>query len=147
MDLFSRKILSFNIYNKHDSNPVLSTFKKAFISRNFPKSLIFHSDRGAEYNSSSFRLFLEKHNVCQSFSKKTYPYDNACVESFFKQIKSEEIYNNHYTNFNDLFLACFEYIYRYNNKRPHGSLNYLTPNEFEQLFLINKYILFLCLLY
>ncbi|MBS6063953.1 MAG: hypothetical protein KH972_08780, partial [Peptostreptococcaceae bacterium] len=25
----------------------------------------------------------------------------------------------------ELYFSCFEYIQRYNNKRPHGSLGYL----------------------
>lgn len=85
MDLFLRKITGWNLSSKHDVEIVKTAFEKAYKKRNYPKSLMFHSDRGFEYNSSIFRNLLERYGVCQSFYKKGYPYDNACLESFFKQ--------------------------------------------------------------
>ena len=134
MDLFSRKIIGWNLSSKHDVDLVKTAFEKAYEKRKYPKSLMFHSDRGCEYNSSIFRNLLERYGICQSFSKKGYPYDNACLESFFKQMKSEEIERRTYKNIKELYFSCFEYIQRYNNKRPHGSLGYLTPNEYEQKY-------------
>lgn len=46
MDLFSRKIISWNISNKADCNLIINTFNEAYTKRNYPTSLIFHSDRG-----------------------------------------------------------------------------------------------------
>lgn len=132
MDLFSRKVIGWSLSRKHDVKLVKDAFEKAYKNRKYPSSLMFHSDRGAEYNSSEFRKMLENYGVCQSFSKKGYPYDNACLESFFRQMKAEHIQRNSYKNIKQLYYSCFEYIQRYNKKRPHGTLGYLTPDEFEQ---------------
>lgn len=134
MDLFSRKVVRWSLSSKHDVNFVIEAFEKAYVNRKYPKDLMFHSDRGSEYNSDIFRKLLENYGVCQSFSKKGYPYDNACLESFFKQMKREEIQRRIYNGIKDLYLSCFEYIQRYNKKRPHGSLNYLTPDEVEEQY-------------
>ena len=96
--------------------------------------VVFHSDRGSEYTAIPFRRLLDKCNVIQSFSKKAYPYDNACCESFFRQMKREELSRRTFHTLRELYLSCFEYIERYNSKRPHSSLNYLTPNEAENCY-------------
>ena len=46
MDLFSRKIISWNISSKPNADLVIQTFQKAYRSRNFPAGLMFHSDKG-----------------------------------------------------------------------------------------------------
>ena len=71
-------------------------------------------------------------NVLQSFSRKGYPFDNAVVESFFKYLKLEEVKRNTYHTLQELQLSIFEYIDGYyNSRRPHGTINNLTPNKKE----------------
>lgn len=89
MDLFSRKVISWNISGKPDVDLVMTAFKKAYDRRNCPSGLMFHSDRGSQYTAFSFRQLLDSLNVVQSFSKKGYPFDNACCESFFKYLKKK----------------------------------------------------------
>lgn len=135
IDLFSRKVISWQLSNKPDSQLVIATFKKAYRKRNCPKGLIFHSDRGSQYTSHAFRKLLDELNVLQSFSGKGCPFDNAVVEAFFKYLKAEETNRRVYSNFTDLQLSLFEYIESfYNSKRPHSAINFLSPNVFEDIF-------------
>lgn len=135
MDLFSRKVIAWNISSKPDVELVMNAFKKAYAKRKQPIGLMFHSDRGTQYTAFSFRQLLDSLNVVQSFSKKGYPYDNACCECFFKYLKKEETNRRTYHSLNELQLSVFEYIEGfYNSRRPHGSLEMLTPNEKEELF-------------
>lgn len=91
MDLFSRKVIAWNLSAKPDVDLVMTTFKKAYEKRNAPTGLMFHSDRVSQYTAFSFRQLIDSLNVVQSFSKKGYPFDNACCESFFKHLKKEEV--------------------------------------------------------
>lgn len=135
MDLFSRKVISWHISAKPDAELVISTFKKAYEKRNAPYGLMFHSDRGTQYTAFSFRQLLDSLNVVQSFSKKGYPFDNACCECFFKYLKKEETNRRTYHSLQQLQLSVFEYIEGYyNSRRPHGTLGMLTPNEAETLY-------------
>lgn len=135
MDLFSRKVISWCISAKPNVDLVRDAFNKAYKKRNAPYGLMFHSDRGAQYTALAFRQLLDSHNVVQSFSKKGYPFDNACCECFFKYLKKEETNRRTYRSLQELQLSIFEYIEGYyNSRRPHGSLNMLTPNEAETLF-------------
>ena len=135
MDLYSRKIIGWHITSKHNVELTMTAFKRAYKKRNVKYSLVFHSDQGSEYTAFCFRKMLDDYNVVQSFSKKGYPFDNACCESFFKFIKKERLNRRTYNSMEELRVDVFEYIESfYNNKRPHGSLNYLTPNEAEAVY-------------
>ena len=102
---------------------------------NAPYGLMFHSDQGTQYTASTFRQLLDSLHVVQSFSKKGYPFDNACCECFFKYLKKEETNRKSYPSLKELQLSIFEYIEgHYNSKRPHSTLGMLTPNEAETLY-------------
>ena len=135
IDLFSRKVISYSVSNKIDTKLVINTFNKAFINRNSPKNLIFHSDRGCQYTSKEFRKFLENLNIIQSFSAKGYSYDNAVAEAFFKFLKLEVLNRKSFSSKAELELSLFEYIEGfYNSKRPHSANNMLSPNQKEKLY-------------
>ncbi|WP_415619881.1 IS3 family transposase [Liquorilactobacillus sp.] len=52
---------------------------------------------------------------------------------FHASLKKEEVYLHTYKNFESAKITLFQYIEGfYNNHRIHSSLNYLTPNMFEQ---------------
>lgn len=135
MDLYSGKIISWHISAGADVETVITAFRKAYEKRNAPYGLMFHSDRGTQYTAFSFRQLLDSPNVVQSFSKKSYPFDNACCECFFKYLKKEEINRKCYHSMQELQLSIFEYIEGYyKSKRPHTTLHMLTPNEAEALY-------------
>ena len=135
MDLFSRKVIAWHISAKPDVDLVMAAFKKAYEKRNAPYGLMFHSDRGSQYTAFTFRQLLDSLNVVQSFSKKGYPFDNACCECFFKYLKREETNRKTYHSLSELQLSVFEYIEGfYNSKRPHTTLGMLTPNEAEAFY-------------
>lgn len=135
IDLFSRKVIGWNLSSKPDTDLVMTAFKKAYSARNVSFGLIFHSDRGSQYTAFAFRQLLDRLNVVQSFSKKGYPFDNAVCESFFKFLKKERTNRRIYRSADDLKRDLFDYIEGfYNNRRPHGSLGYLTPNEAEAVY-------------
>ena len=135
IDLFSRKVISYTLSTKINSNLVINAFLSAFNKRNKPQNLIFHSDNGSEYTSMAFRRLIDKCNVIQSFSKKGCPYDNAVAESFFKFLKHEELNRYSFSYLTELKIHVFDYIEGfYNSHRPHSANDMLSPNEKERLF-------------
>jgi putative transposase len=94
--------------------------------------VLFHTDQGSQYTSSTFRKYLDEQPITQSLSKPGYPWDNAVTESFFKYMKKEELNRRTFSSLQEVQLSCFEYIEGfYNTQRPHGTLGMLTPNENE----------------
>lgn len=135
LELFSRKVIAWKVSPKKGKSLATSAFKEAFVIRGEPRNLMFHSDQGAEFTSIEFCETLKSLGVIQSFSKPGNPYDNAVMESFFSIIKREEIYRNKYLNYMDLKAKITQYMHFYNNLRPHKTLNYKTPNQFELEYL------------
>lgn len=135
IDLFSRKVISWSLARRHSAELDSKAFMKAFNDRGRPEGLLFHSDRGSEYSSSSFRMLLDRCSVLQSFSAKGYPYDNSVCESFFRYLKKEQTDRFCYRTFAELRASLFEYIDGYyNSRRLHSAIGYKTPNEFEKLY-------------
>lgn len=131
MDLFSRKIISYEFSARNSISLVVNAFKTAFESRNNPQGLTFHSDQGATYASNQYKSLLKTLKVEQSFSKRGTPYDNSVVEAFFSNLKRDDLHSRQFEYFDDMKCAIKNYIEHYNSYRPHESLGYKTPNQVE----------------
>ena len=70
--------------------------------------------------------------ILQSFSATARPLDNAVAETFLSTFKREEAYRKDYTSEQHFRKSVGEYIRFYNEVRPHQTLNYKTPQAFEE---------------
>ncbi len=78
--------------------------------------------------------FSDDYKCRRSYSVKGNPDDNAVIESFHAILKEEEVYRKVYRDFSEAQKSIFKYTEGwYNNRRIHGSIFYMTPNEFEAL--------------
>lgn len=134
LDLFSRKVVAHRVSSKNSTYLITSTFRQAFQNRGAPQQLMFHSDQGTQYTSNAFRKLLRMNKVVQSFSKSGRPHDNAVAESFFASMKREEIYRTQYKSARQFMESIDDYVKFYNDRRPHRTLNYKTPNQFEAIY-------------
>ena len=131
MDLFSRKVVGYKISPNASTQIVTSSFKMAFKERGYPVNLLFHSDQGCQYTSKAFRKLLTGCSVDQSFSHTGTPIDNAVSESFFSNLKKEEMYRHDYRSEREFKTRISRYIAHYNQNRPHSYNNYRSPDEKE----------------
>lgn len=135
IDLYARKVVAVKTSQKNSTQLVKSTFKLAYDSRNIQNDLLFHTDRGSNYTSKTFMNYLDKLGVTQSFSRKATPYDNSVCESFFSNMKREELYRTNYRSEKEFLQSVKNYIIFYNSERPHNTNMNLTPNRKEANFL------------
>ena len=98
------------------------------------KRQTFHSDRGSQYVSKTLTGLFQQYGVKQSFSATARPLDNAVAETFFSSFKREEAYRKDYTSEQHFRRSVEEYIWFYNEVRPHQMLNYKTPQAFEDAY-------------
>lgn len=134
LDLYSRKIIGWRVSRHMSTHLVTATFKGTFQERGQPQNLTFHSDRGGQYISRTLMGLLQQHGVKQSFSASAKPLDNAVAETFFSTFKREEAYRKDYTSEQHFRRSVEEYIRFYNEVRPHQTLNYKTPQAFENAY-------------
>ena len=112
---------------------IIDALEMSITNRNSNSGLIFHSDRGVQYASNSFKEVLNKNNITQSMSRRANCWDNAVAESFFHTLKTELFYQESLKNKSKTNEMLFEYIeIFYNRKRRHSYTNYLSPSNFEE---------------
>lgn len=131
LDLFSRKVVGFQVSQSNSTRLVTTTLKLALMERKPGEGLIFHSDQGTQYTAYAFRKLLAKNHITQSLSKPGTPHDNAVAESFFASFKKEELYRTNYRSEAELRKCIADYMAFYNESRPHGALHYKTPSGLE----------------
>jgi putative transposase len=132
MDLYSRKVVGWQLENHMKEELVTTALKNALRTRRVTPGLIVHSDQGGQYAGTAFRTELMKRKIQQSMSRADDPYDNAFMESYFSRFKAELLEGGLFENLQDARTEIFEYIEMYyNTQRKHSSLNYQNPLEYE----------------
>ena len=135
MDLYSRRIMGWDISESLSKQSVIAALQKAATNYEITADAIFHSDRGVQFASEEFRHLLANLGFAQSMSGTGNCYDNAPMESFFHTLKNELMLRDVINSRAETRATIFEYIeIYYNKKRLHSSLRYRTP---EEVFLTN----------
>ena len=112
---------------------VLVIINKAKTRRNIDQPLIIHSDRGSQYVAKEYKKATE--NMQRSYSKKAFPWDNACMESFHSILKREWLNRFKLCDYKQAYRLIFEYPEAfYNTKRIHSHCDFMSPDEFEQVY-------------
>ncbi|KTD19862.1 transposase [Legionella londiniensis] len=83
IDLFSRKVVGWNMNSRMKANTVCDALTMAIWQRKPKAGLIVHSDGGTQYASKQYRDLLNQHGLVGSMSKKGDCWDNSVAESFF----------------------------------------------------------------
>jgi transposase InsO family protein len=135
MDLCTRKIIGLAMRADLSQELVIDALRQAIVRTNPTPGVMIHSDRGVQYSSDAYRAILHEHGFRQSMSRKGNCWDNAPMESFFKTMKVELVYEHRYETRSDAARSIFEYIeVFYNRQRMHSALNFQSPEAFEASF-------------
>lgn len=129
MDAYSKKIMGYSLYATLEADGCLEALEMAIENRSYHTSffLIHHSDRGVQYCSSRDVDMLTKENIAISMTEDSNPCDNSMAEQINGIIKNEFKKDQVYRNHRVACKAIAKDIAIYNSKRPHGSIDYLTP--------------------
>lgn len=129
MDLYSRKILSYNVGNNLKTDGALDCLTKALKQVSDPEDIIHHSDHGVQYCSYRYINTLQRHGLVISFTGRDHCYDNATMERFFNTLKHEYGLKGVARSKRSAKVLIKNAIGHYNNIRLHANLNYMKPNE------------------
>lgn len=126
-DVYSRKLLSWELSNTLDTSFCLSALQRAIKNYGVPE--IFNTDQGCQYTSMLFTNELKKNEIKISMDGKGRALDNIYIERFWRSLKYENIYLSSYETPTELESGIAKYINFFNEKRIHQSLNYVTPDS------------------
>jgi transposase InsO family protein len=129
-DAYSRKIVGYTLHPNLESIGCLEALAMALHSRLYPNTrLIHHSDRGVQYCSFAYVELLLSSHISISMTQSGNPYENALAERMNGIIKSEFFPRRIYQNHKEAKKAIDKIVLIYNTRRPHSSLDYLTPSD------------------
>ena len=151
LDLHSRRVIGWAVSNRMKRDLAIRALNMAIALRRPPKGCIHHTDRGSQYCSHDYQKILRQHGFQASMSGTGNCYEfkdglrsrsddlgdhlkslNAAVETFFKTIKAELLWQRSWRTRRDAEIAIFEYINGfYNPRRRHSALGWKSPLAFE----------------
>jgi transposase InsO family protein len=124
MDVYTRRILGWNISFANDTALTLSALKMALEGGERPE--IHHTDRGATYGPR-YQLPLLGTQISMAAAGR--PHENGHAERLNRTVKEEEIYFSDYRDLPEARDGIAAFVRRYNNERIHSALAYATPSE------------------
>ncbi len=134
LDLYDRRIVTFQLSDHNDNPLVINTFDEAVRLEPDARPL-FHSDRGFQYTGIQFHKRLEEHHMQQSMSRVAHCIDNGPMEGFWGILKRETYYGKKFTSKETLERTIIDYIDYYNRQRIQRGLQCLSPLEYHEKYL------------
>ena len=127
MDWFSRKVLAWRLSNTMDADFCVTALEEA-IGR-FGRPEIFNTDQGSQFTCEAFTDVLTKNEIRISMDGKGAWRDNVFVERLWRTVKYEEVYLRAYDSVSGARASLGRYLDLYNRRRPHSSLDDITPDQ------------------
>lgn len=131
MDLYSRRIVGWHISKRMTTDLISKALTQAFWMRKPAKGLIFHSDRGSQYTSKTYRKLLTRYRMRASMGDVGACWDNAVVERFFGSLKHDWIFKQHQPTREHMKNDVAAYMKYYNLERLHTANNDMSPINYE----------------
>ena len=128
VDWASRRVLSWRLSNTLTTDFCMEAVQEAMKKYGTPE--IFNTDQGSQFTSVEFTSLLKDSGIKISMDGKGCWRDNVFVERLWRSIKYEEVYLYAYDSVSAAKQGLERYINKYNQIRPHSSLDRQTPDEF-----------------
>lgn len=127
VDWFSRRVLAWRVSITMDVSFCIEAVEEALGKYGAPE--ILNSDQGSQFTSMAFTSLLRDNGIAISMDGRGAWRDNVFVERLWRSIKYEEVYLRAYDTVSDARSSIGKYLAFYNGRRPHSSLDRMTPDE------------------
>jgi putative transposase len=141
IDVFDRSIVAYYKGSRCQATDITKVLKTALLRRQvyLPKrkeelGLIIRTDNGPQFLSKAFGEFCELTGVYHERIPPKSPNLNAFIESFHSVLEKECYQKYDFECFDEAYFRIDEYIEFYNQRRYHGSLKYLSPQQFHERY-------------
>lgn len=127
MDWASRKVLSWRLSNTLDADFCVAALREALAK--YGKPAIFNTDQGSQFTSLSFTQTLRDAGVKISMDGRGRWVDNVMIERLWRTLKYDCVYLNAFETGSEAKNGIGKWLRKYNEERPHSSLDDRTPHE------------------
>jgi transposase InsO family protein len=131
MDIFSRKIVGWQIYDAESSELASEVMRDICERKNIaPNQVVLHSDNGSPMKGATMLATLQALGVMPSFSRPAVSNDNPYSESLFKTLKYRPAYPRR--AFESIIAArqwVGTFVHWYNHEHRHSAIRFVTPAE------------------
>jgi putative transposase len=131
LDWFSRRVLAWRLSITMEAGFCVETLEDALEARH-GKPDIFNTDQGSQFTGQAFTGVLAGNGIAISMDGKGAWRDNVFVERLWRSVKYEEVYLRAYDSIYGPTRArasIGRYLDFYNGRRPHSSLDGMTPDQ------------------
>jgi putative transposase len=133
-DAYSRRIMGYSLRTDLSAQGCQDALQMAINNRSYAgQPLIHHSDRGSQYCCAEYVKMLKENNVSISMTQHGDPYENALAERVNGILKMEFNLYHVPPGFEQANQLVKKSILAYNELRPHGSCDNLTPRQAHRL--------------
>jgi putative transposase len=127
LDWFSRRVLSWRVSITMEAAFCVETLEDALALHGKPD--IFNTDQGSQFTGAAFTGVLTDNGIAISMDGKGAWRDNVFVERLWRSVKYEEVYLRAYDSVSEARASIGRYLNFYNGRRPHSSLDGVTPDQ------------------
>lgn len=132
-DKYSRKIVGYWAGDTLETEGCLKALDRALKGKPEEARIIHHSDRGCQYCSHLYVNKLREEGIGISMTEEKHCSENALAERVNGILKQEYWLGSVFQSKEQAYEAVDEAVHLYNNRRPHTSLDYRTPQEVHVL--------------
>lgn len=130
LDIFSRKIVGFDVFDEQSAEHASEVVSTAYIAESVSSGEVtLHADNGGPMKGSMMLATLQNLGVATSFSRPSVSNDNPYSESMFRTLKYCPQYPHKPFESTKLALEWVKkFVHWYNNIHQHSGINFVTPN-------------------
>lgn len=129
VDDFSKEAIDLAVDFGISGHYVTRVLDHAARFRGYPKAI--RTDQGPEFTGKALDQWAYQHGVQLKLIQAGKPTQNAFIESFNGRFRDECLNDHWFTSLPQARILIAAWRRDYNQYRPHSSLDYLTPAEFE----------------
>lgn len=131
LDSYTEEICGWSVGGSLETRYPVEALREALgrLGGKNPIDLIHHTDRGCQYASREYVSLLKENGIRISMTETGDPKDNAQAERVNNTMKNELLMGRTFGSIEEVRAAVASAVDFYNNRRPHMSIDMLTPAE------------------
>lgn len=131
VDLYSRKIVGWEVYTTENSENASSLFHKTYLREDIAgDEITLHSDNGGPMKGATMLATLQKLGVVTSFSRPGVSNDNPYSEALFKTLKYQPVYpQKPFDSVEEARQWVADFVEWYNEVHRHSAIKFVTPGQ------------------